>query len=272
MTGSMTNSIVPLSDLSDEAPRQMDGCEFSPRLSAVLTYLPKYPGVRVRIANALCNAGIFNVASLCMRKRAELKRWKKFGKKFLVDLEGTLALFGLALAEAATPIVVPDQARPIDAHAQQLHRWIEDSLARCEAEERRAKGLDVSSKVERRVLTNVMLILDGREPSAMPEGEVSITLDRIKKARIHLSLQRNDGRRSEITTGFNVTPEMLASAEDLLHTLTTGERPPPKGLYEICAKAFGTTREDAKHRLLAASYGMYKETFDKKGQSASEAT
>jgi hypothetical protein len=57
---------------------------------------------------------------------------------------------------------------------------------------------------------------------------------------------------------------MLAVAEDLLHTLTTGDRPPLKGLDELCAKAFGTTRDDAKDRLLAAMYGMDKALFDKK--------
>jgi hypothetical protein len=74
--------------------------------------------------------------------------------------------------------------------------------------------------------------------------------------RVHLVLARPDGRRSvaEIA-GDRVTPEMIAAAEDLLHTLTTGERPPPEGLYDLCALAFGTTREDAKRRLLGAAYG-----------------
>ena len=84
------------------------------------------------------------------------------------------------------------------------------------------------------------------------------------KPRIHLIVERADGRRSEIETGTQVTDDMLAVAEDLLHTLTTGERPPLKGLYELCAKAFGTTRDDAKDRLIAAMYGMDKVAFDKK--------
>lgn len=261
----MTNPIVPLSDLSDAALRDgTDGYGFSQRLDAVLTYLPKYPGCRVRVANGLCNAGIFTLTSLCERKRSQLKRWKNFGKKSLSDLESTLAVFGLALADAPTSIIVPDQARPVDAHIQRLYRWVEDGLARCETEERRTKELDVASKVERRLLTNVMLILDGREPSIMPEGEVSVTQHWMKRARIHLSLQGADGRRSEITEAFNVTPPMLESAEDLLHTLTTGERPPIKGFYELCAKAFGMSREEIKGRMLAAAYGTDKQMFDER--------
>jgi len=255
----VTNPIVSLSELSDEPS---DENMSSPRLDAVLTFLPKYPGVRVRVADALCNAGIYSLASLCSLKRKDMLRWKNVGKKSIGDLEGALALFGLSLADAPTSIVVPDEARPIDAHVQQLQRWIENALARCEEEERREKELGVASQVERRILTNVMLILDGRDPSLMPEGEVSNTQDRVKRARIHLSLRRPDGSRSEITETFNVLPAMLESAEDLLHTLTTGERPPPKGLYELCAKAFGTTREDAKERMVAAAYGMGEQTFN----------
>ena len=76
------------------------------------------------------------------------------------------------------------------------------------------------------------------------------------KPRIHLAVERPGGHRSDAEIdGDAVTAEMLAAAEDLLHTLTTGERPPPEGLYELCATAFGTTREDAKRRLLGAAYG-----------------
>lgn len=76
------------------------------------------------------------------------------------------------------------------------------------------------------------------------------------KPRIHLRVERPDGHCSDIEIeGDPISAEMLAAAEDLLHTLTTGERPPPEGLYELCAAAFGTTREDAKRRLLGAAYG-----------------
>ena len=88
--------------------------------------------------------------------------------------------------------------------------------------------------------------------------------DAAVKPRIRLVVERADGRRSEIETGDQVTQDMLDVAEDLLHTLTTGDRPPLKGLYELCAKAFGTTRDDAKERILAAAYGMDAKTFDER--------
>ena len=76
------------------------------------------------------------------------------------------------------------------------------------------------------------------------------------KPRIFLIIERPDGHCSSAEVdGDPVTATMLDSAEDLLATLTTGERPPPDGLYELCALAFGTTREDAKARLTGASYG-----------------
>ena len=256
-----TSPIVSLSELPDDSPGNN---AFSLRLDALLAFLPKYPGCRVRVANAIYNAAIFTLEALCQKKRAELKRWKNFGKKSLGDLESTLAQFGLALADAPTPIVVPDQGRPIDAHVQQLHRWINEGLERLEAQERQQKELDAAGKTERRMLTNVMLILDGQPPSAVPEGQVSETQNWMKRARIHLSLQQPDGRRSEITSTYNVTPAMLESAEDLLQTLTTGERPPPKGIYELCSTAFDVPREEAKLRLIAAAYGADKKRFDER--------
>jgi hypothetical protein len=89
------------------------------------------------------------------------------------------------------------------------------------------------------------------------------------EAHVHLSLQRPDGSRSEITAALNgVTQDMLEAAEDLLQTLTTGERPPPKGLYELCATAFGLPRDEVKRRLTAAAYGMGKDVFDARKEDA----
>lgn len=261
------NSILSLSELSD-AP-SADKYGFSPQLDAILARLPKYAGCRVRVANALCNAGILTVAALSRMKRGELRRWKNFGKRSLADLESTLAEFGLSLADTTPPIVVPDGSRPIDAHVEQLHRWIEEGLARCEARERQQNELDPARALERRLLTNVMLILDGRAPSASPDEDVFETQRPAGKARIHLLLQRPDGRRSEITRAPTViTLAMLEAAEDLLHTLTTGERPPPKGLYELCATAFGLPRNEVKERLVAAMYGQGKDAFDARKQGA----
>jgi hypothetical protein len=77
--------------------------------------------------------------------------------------------------------------------------------------------------------------------------------DRVK---IKLVVQRADGRRSEAEiTGKPVTAPMLEAAEDLLETLSTGERPPPKGLYELVARAFGVPRDEAKRRITGAAYG-----------------
>lgn len=74
--------------------------------------------------------------------------------------------------------------------------------------------------------------------------------------QIDLVVERPDGRRSSIRIdGDHVTKNMLDSAEDLLHTITTGERPVIKNLYELVAKAFDTTRDDAKERIIGAAYG-----------------
>jgi hypothetical protein len=81
-------------------------------------------------------------------------------------------------------------------------------------------------------------------------------MERSLKPRIYLVIERPDGHRSSAEVdGDPVTAPMLDAADDLLATLTTGERPPPAGLYEWCALAFGTTREDAKERLTGATYG-----------------
>jgi len=89
------------------------------------------------------------------------------------------------------------------------------------------------------------------------------------KPRIALVLVRTDGHRSDAEIeGAPVTSDMIDSAEDLLHTLTTGERPVIKNLYDLVAKAFGTTREDAKERITAAAYGMSKGTFDERNRLA----
>jgi hypothetical protein len=99
------------------------------------------------------------------------------------------------------------------------------------------------------------------------EQEVDEVSETPIAAHVHLSLQRPDGRLSEITTALNgVTQDMLEAAEDLLQTLITGERPPPKGLYDLCASAFGMPRDEAKERLLAAAYGQGKAAFDVRKQ------
>jgi hypothetical protein len=82
----------------------------------------------------------------------------------------------------------------------------------------------------------------------------------LMKPQIRLILVRPDSPPDSPSTsvqigGNRVTPAMLDAAEDLLHTLTTGERKLPKDLYEVVARAFSTTRDDAKGRILLAIYG-----------------
>ena len=88
------------------------------------------------------------------------------------------------------------------------------------------------------------------------------------KPRIYLVVERSDGRESAAEIeGDPITEPMIDAAEDLLQTLTTGERPPIKGLYDLCARAFSTSRDDAKERLLAAAYGMSEAKIEAKAES-----
>ena len=87
-----------------------------------------------------------------------------------------------------------------------------------------------------------------RLPPPMVRPQISLVLVRPDSApaRAPFSLQ---------VGGNRVTAAMLDAAEDLLHTLTTGEHTLPSDLYEVVARAFGVTRDDAKSRLLRATYG-----------------
>jgi hypothetical protein len=86
------------------------------------------------------------------------------------------------------------------------------------------------------------------------------------KPHIYLIIERPDGLYSKAQVdGDKITRSMFDAAEDLLHTLTTGERPFIKNAYDLVARAFNTTREDAKQRILAASFGMA--TLKIEGQS-----
>ena len=94
-----------------------------------------------------------------------------------------------------------------------------------------------------------------REVAIVPTN-VTEKEDDTMKPCIRLFLERADGHQSKAEIeGSPVTSDMLDSAEDLLHTLTTGERPIITNLYDVVAKAFGTTREDAKLRIATATYG-----------------
>lgn len=151
----MLAPIVALSELADTSPLAHT---FSQRLDAVLRRLPKF--TRVRFSNALCNNNVWTLAQLCAKKRADLRRWKDVGKQSITDIEQTLAQFGLALADTPPPIVVGPQARPIDAHVEQLQRWIDERFERLK-----------DDHVAQALLTDVMLILDGRDPVVGALGE-----------------------------------------------------------------------------------------------------
>jgi len=76
---------------------------------------------------------------------------------------------------------------------------------------------------------------------------------------IHLVMIRADGSGSDVEiAGDPVTPLMLDAAEDLLHALSCGERLLPKDLYDVVARAFDTTHDDAKKRIYGAMYGVQK--------------
>jgi hypothetical protein len=151
-----TAPIVALAELSDEQPQER---AYSPRLHAVLRRLPKFNGVR--IANALYNNDVWTLATLCTKKRADLRRWKHIGKKCVSDLEQALGTFGLALADIPHPIVVE---RPIDVRVEQLRRWIGARLARCEA-----TPDDGTHAIVRSILSDVQLILGGHVPADDPQ-------------------------------------------------------------------------------------------------------
>ena len=80
-----------------------------------------------------------------------------------------------------------------------------------------------------------------------------------ERPQICLTLMKPDASSTIPTSievsGNQITPPMLEAAEDLFHTLITGERQLPKDLYEVVARAFNTTRLDAKRRILFACYG-----------------
>lgn len=87
------NTINTLSDQAD-ASRPL---HMSPRLDAVIEQLPKYQ--RTRMAYGLYNEGIRTLTGLCATKRARLQRLKNVGKRSITNLEDTLAMLGLSLAD-----------------------------------------------------------------------------------------------------------------------------------------------------------------------------
>jgi hypothetical protein len=83
-----------------------------------------------------------------------------------------------------------------------------------------------------------------REPPPPPSPRIFLVVERPNR---HLSIG--------VVEGARITASMREAAEDLLHTIATDERLLPKDLYDLIARAFCTTRDDAKERILAACYG-----------------
>jgi hypothetical protein len=168
----VVTDLIALSELSDEPTKQRRGhmgyrSDFSPRLAAVLERLPvrNQTGAPVRIQHALTNADILTLAALQAKSPADLRQARDFGAQYIADIEQALAAFGLSLA-GADRVVVGDNATPAYAHLQRLQQWIALRVARSNAEEERVGVAGAAHEItEREVLTDVMLILDGREPT-----------------------------------------------------------------------------------------------------------
>lgn len=166
--------VIALSELSDEPVDRTGATNYfygwrnvSPRLAAVYERLPvrNKTGTPIRIANALRNAGVHTLGELLSKSRLDLHKARDIGSQMIVDIEEALAAFGLYLRDVQPAVVVGDNARPIDAHLQRLQKWIEERIAECVAkQDEYGQAGSAHETTEQEVLTDVMLILDGREP------------------------------------------------------------------------------------------------------------
>lgn len=152
--------IVALSELSDEpvsypaltgqARGPLGRPDRSPRLEAVLDRLP---AERVRICNGLDNMGIASVAVLLATDDDRFMRAKNLGPKSREYIDKALASFGLHRVGQNPPLVVRDGASIAEAQVRRLLDWAD---ARLKSE---------TSLEERRVLQDMMRVLDGQEPT-----------------------------------------------------------------------------------------------------------
>jgi hypothetical protein len=143
--------------LMDAVP---SGEEFSPRLAEVLSRLPKYSRGRSGYLQ------VTTLSALLALKRSDLARWKNIGKKFINDLAGALAIFGLSFQD-------DPPVRAIDANVQRLHLWIDGQLEHLE----KLTLVNESFARERDLLTNVMLVLDGRDTKPRRTDDYPATLE-----------------------------------------------------------------------------------------------
>jgi hypothetical protein len=163
----MTADIIALSELSDEPVEQPAGLgyAFSDRLEAIWDRLPKTrQGQKARIRTWLARAGIDSVAKLVAMDRYAATG---LGPASLAAIDAALACFGLHRVDVNAPVVVRDGATAAEAHVQRLLKWASERLAVCEAlnKERVGECGHSMRTTETDVLADVMLILDGREPT-----------------------------------------------------------------------------------------------------------
>lgn len=219
------DKVPVLSQLSDDRPRpgRLFTTVEAEFSKRLAIVLARLPKYsRVRFMGAIYNKGVRTLGELCALTPRELRKWKHVGEKCVNDIVTALATFGLTLATS------PSKSTP--------------------------------STFQPSNLPTVIVRMDGKRPAVVSGADVNTS--RPANPRIYLVVQRANGRRSTAEiSGDRVNDDMQASAEDLLVTLTTGNRPTIKGLYDLCAQAFGTTREDAKKRITGASYGKRGKTI-----------
>lgn len=160
--------VIALSELSDE-PTRTEGMfprdDFSPRLAAVLERIPNNStGTATRVKGGLLNAGIYTLAALLAADRDTLGR-KHLGRTSRAAIDAALKHFGLHRVDENPPMIVRDGATVAEVHVQRLQKWIEERIVECVAKQDQfgAAG-SAHETTEQEVLTDVMLILDGREP------------------------------------------------------------------------------------------------------------
>lgn len=161
--------VIALFELSDEQPRFEEsasfGGDFSPRLAAVLDRMPNNStGTATRVKGGLMNAGIFTLAALLAADRYTLGR-KHLGRTSIATIDAALKHFGLHRVDENPPLVVRDGASVAEAHVQQLQTWIAKRLEACEKGIKRGPNGSAMRVNEIEVLSDVILILDGRAPT-----------------------------------------------------------------------------------------------------------
>lgn len=138
---------------------------FSPRLEAVLECMPNNStGTATRVKGGLIKVGVFTLAEVLAADRYTLGRGH-LGRTSLAVLDAALKHFGLHRVDENPPMIVRDGASAAEAHVQRLLMWAQERIAECvAAQDKYGRAGSAHETTEQEVLTDVMLILDGREP------------------------------------------------------------------------------------------------------------